>query len=111
MVVAAAPVNRLALRKRQGPWMPAGVYFSIASVHGFNAEEGNELFSTHGQKAAGSCHSEVADWNSKVSERDQELTSNARKIRPLTIPEGEILSQQRAVLCRYPCGYSVSPIG
>lgn len=65
MEVAVAPIIRLALRKSQGHRKPAGVYFSATGAQGFNAEGGNELFPAHGQRAAGSCHSEVADWNRK----------------------------------------------
>lgn len=65
METAAAPISRLAVRKRQGrPW-PAGVCFFVAGVHSFNGEGGNQSFPTQRQRAAGNCHTEVADWKGK----------------------------------------------
>lgn len=65
METAAAPISRLALRKSQGRPRPAGVRYSVAGVHSFNGEGGNESFPTRRQRAAGNCHTEVADWNRK----------------------------------------------
>lgn len=65
METAVAPISRLALGKRRGRWWPAGVYLSVDGVHSFNGEGGNESFPTHRQRAAGNCHTEVADWNRK----------------------------------------------
>lgn len=62
---------------------------SIAGAHGFNAEGGNELFPTRGERAAGSCHSEVADrGTASVGRRARTHQRGAKN--PLTIPEGEI---------------------
>lgn len=70
MEVAAASNNHLALRKRQGP---AGVYFSVPGAHGFNADRGNKLFPTHGQRAGGSCHSE---WQNGTARTHQQRAKN-----------------------------------